>query len=72
MKYDYGEAVVFRERVGDGNVIARYCAVVGITQVETQEQARHFGHPPGTTMYTVEFSDGSDKLVAEDDLELLQ
>jgi hypothetical protein len=44
------------------------CAVVGITPIETLEQVELFGYPMGTVMYTVEFGDGTDKLVMESDL----
>ena len=35
-------------------------AVCGIRQVETAEQERLFGCPVGTTLYLVEFGDGSE------------
>lgn len=43
-------------------------SVVGVTPVESAEQAVLFGFPVGTTLYTVEFADGSDALLAEPSL----
>jgi len=44
------------------------CSVVAITPIEDAKQVEIFGHPLGTIMYTVEFADGTDKLVSESDL----
>jgi len=33
--------------------------VVGLWEVETEENAAFWGYPVGTVIYTVEFSDGS-------------
>jgi len=68
MRFDYGDEVVLRTKDGSGNVSERRCAVVGITPVENEEQAEHFKYPIGTVLYTVEFGDGTDALVPEDDL----
>jgi hypothetical protein len=51
-----------------GNIVEKRCAVVGISPVENDEQARHFQRPIGTVLYTVEFGDGTDELVPEADL----
>jgi hypothetical protein len=37
-----------------------------MTSIETEKQSRVFGHPVGTTMYTVEFEDGPDANVPEE------
>ena len=68
MEFDYGDEAVFRESSPDGTSIDRVCAVVGITQVESESQIPVFGYPLGTVLYTVEFGDGSDKLVPEHEL----
>lgn len=69
MKFDYGDEALLRDHAAAGELIRRPCSVVGITKVETEEQAEVFGFPRGTTLYTVEFGDGSDRLVPEDALE---
>jgi len=66
--FDYGDAVVLMTKNDAGNVAEEGCSVCGITPVENEEQAGIFGHPVGTVLYTVEFGDGSDKLVPESDL----
>jgi hypothetical protein len=70
MKFDYGDEVVLRTKDDAGNVVEKWCAVVSITPVESEEQARHFKYPIGTVLYTVEFGDGTDTLVLESDLRL--
>lgn len=66
MKYDYGTDLVFGIDDGNGGTVERPCCVVGITTLQTEEQAFIFGHPSGSILYTVEFADGSDLLVHED------
>jgi hypothetical protein len=68
MEFDYGDDAVFRESVPDGTFLDRECCVVGITKVESESQIPFFGYPLGTILYTVEFGDGSDKLVPENAL----
>ena len=68
MKFDYGDEVVVRTEDGNGSVAEKRCAIVGITLVESEEQATHFRHPVGTVLYTVEFGDGTDALISEGDL----
>ena len=63
MKFDYGDEVIFKEVNPKGRSIDRACSIVGITAVETENQVPVFGYPLGTVLYTVEFGDGSDKLV---------
>jgi hypothetical protein len=68
MNYDYGDEVrltVLNER---GESVDRPAAVVGITEVAAARQSEALGHPVGTILYTVEFADGSDQLVPEDQL----
>jgi hypothetical protein len=36
-----------------------------MTSIETEEQSRVFGYPAGTTIYTVEFGDGTDANIPE-------
>ena len=69
MKYDYGDAVILTIHDQSGNVSRRPCAVVGITCVENEARSRALGRPLGSTLYTVEFGDGSDQLVLEEALE---
>jgi hypothetical protein len=68
MKFDYGDEVVLRTKDGARGAVERLCAVVGITPIESERQAAHFGCPIGSVLYTVEFDDGTDTLVSEDDL----
>jgi hypothetical protein len=71
MKFDYGQQVIYKP-LGSTNVGAtKLCSVVAITPVETLDQAKAFGYPQGTVMYTVEFGDGTDEFVPEDDLQLV-
>jgi hypothetical protein len=69
MKFDYGQEVLYKRPFETGIVVTR-CFIVGITLVETAEQSELFGHPQGTVMYTIEFEDGTDKFVSEDELGL--
>ena len=69
MKFDYGQEVLYKRPSEDGIVVTR-CCIVGITPVETAKQSKLFGHPQGTVMYTIEFEDGTDRLVPEDELGL--
>jgi hypothetical protein len=68
MKFDYGDEVMLRTKDDGGNVVERKCFVVGITPVENEEDEKVFKYPRGTVLYTVEFLDGTDTLVAESDL----
>lgn len=68
MKFDYGQSVLHKIASQQGMVTTRVGSVVGITPVETPEQSAHFGRPMGTVLYTIEYSDGADQLVAEGDL----
>ena len=69
MRFDYGDEVIFKEASPGGDWVDRSCCVVGITIVETEDQSQVIGHPMGTILYTVEFGNGSDKLVPERALE---
>ena len=71
MKFDYGDEVVLRTQDASGQVVAKACAVVGITTVESTAQSAALDYPSGTVLYTVEFDDGSDLLVPEGRLERL-
>lgn len=71
LKFDYGHEAVLKETDSSGNLTKRACCVVGITLVETQEQVQDFGYPLGEYLYTVEFSDGTDKLVPQSGLKEL-
>ena len=69
MKYDYGDDVILKTLDESVNVLARPCTVVGITPVETQAQSLALNSPLGSILYTVEFGDGSDAFVPEEQLE---
>jgi len=58
MKFDYGDSVQLAANL-------KPCEIVGITSVESTQQAETFKVPLGTVLYTVEFADGSDALVPE-------
>jgi len=68
MKFDYGDEVMLRSKDDGGDVVERKCVVVGITPVDNEEQERVFKYRRGTVLYTVEFFNGTDPLVAENDL----
>ena len=61
MQFDYGDLV--RVDAADQSHAEKSGSIVGITPVETDEQALHFASPKGTVLYTVEFGDGSDALI---------
>ncbi|MCC2630438.1 MAG: hypothetical protein K0S38_247 [Candidatus Paceibacter sp.] len=65
MKYTYGDTAYLKNPGGEDKVVA----IVGLTPIETEELSKHFKAPIGTNFYTIEFSDGTDKLVSEDQLE---
>jgi hypothetical protein len=69
MKYDYGQAVGYKTVSESGVVSIKIASVVSITPVETADQEETFGFPIGTVMYRVEFGDGSDILVPEQELD---
>lgn len=71
MTYDYGDEVIFKTIDAAGHVIARPCAVVGITPVNNEALVRIHGHSLGTILYSVEFADGTDSLIPENELERL-
>jgi len=66
MQFDYGDLV--RVDTADQSHSGRAGSIVGITPVETDEEALHFKSPKGTVLYTVEFGDGSDALIHESSL----
>ena len=68
MKYNYGDDVIFKTRDETGKVVAKPCIVVAITPVTTEEQSRAFNKPLGSVLYTVEFGDGSDAFLPEEQL----
>lgn len=69
MKFDYGDEVVLRVlKDVAGTAADKLCVVVGITPMETEQQAKHFSRAVGEVLYTVEFGDGTDLLVPETDL----
>ena len=68
MRFDYGDEVMVRTKDDAGAVPEKRAWVVSITPVESEEQASHFNRPIGTVLYTVEFGDGTDVLVSEEDL----
>ncbi len=65
MRFIYGDVVVVTEAAVKDARTGQACAVVAMTQIETEEQSRIFGHPVGIMMYTVEFGDGKDALIPE-------
>ena len=66
MKFGYGDAVIAEQAQADGNISNRPCSVVAITPIKTEDEARTFGSPIGTILYTVEFPDGTDATLPED------
>ncbi len=69
MKFDYGQAVGYKTVSETGVVMIKIASVVSITLVGTTDQAEAFGFPIGTVMYQIEFGDGSDILVPEQELD---
>jgi hypothetical protein len=58
MKYDFGDSVQLADTLEP-------CEIVGITVVDSVQQAEALSVPLGSVLYTVEFADGSDALVPE-------
>ena len=69
MKFDYGDDVILRSHDASGNLITKPCTVVSITTVDNEEQSRALKALVGSVLYTVEFGDGSDAFVPENQLE---
>jgi len=72
MKFNYNDVVMVRIKDDTGNIGKKPGWVVCMepVEIENDEQVRHFGFPIGSVVYTVEFQDGTDALVAESDLQL--
>src|SRR5690242_14450005 len=70
MKYSHGDEILVTALDDSGHAVKKYAVIVAITPVENDEQARQFKVSVGTILYTVEFNDGSDALLAEDQLEM--
>jgi hypothetical protein len=68
MGFDYGDEVTVIVKDDSENIAEKLCCVVGITRIETREQATHFSRPIGDVLYTVEFSNGTDALIPETEL----
>jgi len=68
MKFDFGDTVACRTTNDEGIPVEKVCEVVAITPIENDEQAKHYGYPIGTVVYTVEFGDGTDANAPEHDL----
>ena len=62
MKYTFGDSVLLTSS-------GQPCEVVALTEVENAQLVETFRVPLGAILYTVEFGDGSDALVREDDPE---
>ena len=61
--------MVYRQTDETGQTVTRPCAIVGITPVDNLAKVGAYDLPLGTTLYTVEFYDGSDALVPEGQLD---
>jgi len=57
--FTWGDSVRVKETASSEKRPGAYAAVCGITKVETAERARKVGEPIGTTVYLIEFVDGS-------------
>lgn len=71
MNYNYGDSVFFKKLDEKGNIISKvYASVIWVTQVETETDSKHFNVPVGSTLYNIEFNDGTtNEFVHEDRLE---
>jgi hypothetical protein len=67
MAFNYGQEVIYKPQE-IGSTEPAKCSIVSITPIETVEQSEAFGFPQGTIMYTIEFGDGTDKLVPQNEL----
>ena len=68
MKYDYGQEVLCKVFSEVGIAMTKHGSIVAITSVDTVDQSESFGYPLGTVVYTVEFGDGTDRLIPENEL----
>jgi len=71
MRFDYGDEALLMASDTAGALTKRSCCIVGITEVENSKQAEAFERPVGEVLYTVEFADGTDQLVSEQELQAL-
>lgn len=65
MKFVCGDSVQLAITGEDGEALLKSCEAVGITSVESVQQAVAFRVPLGTVLYTVEFGDGSEAFMPE-------
>jgi hypothetical protein len=73
MKYTWGDTSYLNKYDENKKVISSTkVEIVGITQIKTIEQSEHFNVPVGSVFYTVEFEDGSDAFVKEEELGEMQ
>jgi hypothetical protein len=72
MKFDYGDEALFSHSSDATKPRVESWLIVGITPVNNEELAGASSVAIGTTLYTVEFGDGSDALVAEEKLTLVE
>ena len=68
-RYTWGDTV--RVKVGASPEMrpGHLAAVCGIRDLENPDQAKQFSRPIGTTLYLVEFGDGSSIEIPEDSVE---
>ena len=71
MKYDYGDSVTVNNNAPEGYRPQAKGSLCGVRQVETDEQAKAANTSVGTTLWLVEFEDGSSIEVPEEYLTLL-
>lgn len=66
MKFHHGDEVLLAHAGKTGKDVMEPCPIVGITPVDNEALASTVNYPLGTILYTVEFGDGSDALVPEE------
>ena len=62
----WGDTVQIKDHVSQPMRPGSLASICGMRELETAEQAEQFGCGIGTTVYLVEFSDGTSMELAED------
>ena len=69
-KFTWGDLVRVRAAASIGNRLGALAGVVGMRDVETEEQSAQFDSPLASTIYLIEFGDGESVELPEHMLEL--
>jgi hypothetical protein len=68
-RYEYGQTVRVAAHAPQSLVPGEYVFVVGMYTVQQEQESSVTGYPIGTPLYTIEYPDGSSKVVTEEYIE---